>query len=80
MNDEDILHYIHEIMTLDSDCQYEGFARRTGQQHVEDLERAPSLDPSPPRRSVRIRQQNTRCRHDARDEDDVGHEHDEQSL
>ena len=60
MNDEDIWRYIHDVLALDIDCQYERFAGRDDERNLKGPDRAPSLDPSPPRRSVRLSQQTAR--------------------
>ena len=57
MNDEDIRRYIHEVLTLDIDCQYERFSRRDEQRHPRESVKALSLNPSSPRRSLRLSQQ-----------------------
>lgn len=56
MNDEDIWRYIHEVLALEVDCQYEGSARVDEQRHPKGPDRALPLDPSPPRRSLRLSQ------------------------
>lgn len=60
MNDEDILRYIHEVLALDAECQYEKFTGRDDQRRVKGSNRVPSLKPSSPRRSIRLSQQNKR--------------------
>jgi hypothetical protein len=62
MNDEDIWRYVHEVLALDIDCQYERFAGRDEQRHPKGPDRALSLNPSPPRRSARLSQQTAQRR------------------
>jgi hypothetical protein len=79
MNDEDIQCYIHDVIALDVDCQYERLAHVEGQQPPASLDRAPALSPPVLRRSVRLSEQALRRRHIRNCDHDAEHSYGDQS-
>lgn len=73
MDDEDIQCYIHDIIALDVDCQYEGFAHLEGQRHPVSIDKVPVLGPTLLRRSARLNEQALRHRHNRDCGHDAGH-------
>lgn len=79
MNDEDIQCYIHDVIALDVDCQYERFAHLRGQRHPVSLDQVPVLGPTVLRRSVRLSEQALRDRHNRNCEHDAEYNCEDQS-
>ena len=79
MDDEDIQSYIHDVIALDVDCQYERFAHLEGQRHPVSLDNVPVLGPTVLRRSVRLSEQALRRRHNRNFEHDTEHNCEDQS-
>lgn len=63
MNDEDIQCYIHDVIALEVDCQYERLVHVEGQQHPASPDGVPALSPTFLRRSVRLSEQAFRRHH-----------------
>lgn len=75
MTDEDILRYIHEVLALDINCQYERLVGRDDQEYPTGPDVSLLPQPSPPRRSVRLSQRTAKRRYTANDEKTVVRDH-----